>query len=401
MNVAFTWSGIETLSESPEYFSDAFKEGIHGSVHRRRVLGDDMATSTPEDWLWGGPRRPIDMVLMLFVDERDSLDDAIRESSPPPEAMTRVAPIKARRLRDAQGREHFGFTDGISQPILEGSTDAERFPESMHVTALGEFVLGYHDAAGKASAIRTMPADRSRCLRCAVVPTFGMNGSYLVVRQLYQDVAELLEVPCPTEVSSTGDEIRRRRGNWRRRSSADGPTARRSCLMRIATTTSSGSARTPYGYGCPMGAHVRRANPRDSLGNTNLPFRRRNDHRILRRGRSYGNPPEGSCSRKTARIAAWCFSASTPTSSGSSSSSSRTGSTTRRLPVSATSAIRWSAAGAVRPHQLRHVHDREPSGADSSARFAPVRDGQGRTVLLHARLAGFAPSGGTEWPCLT
>ena len=46
-------------------------------------------------------------------------------------------------------------------------------------------------------------------------------------------------------------------------------------------------AEDPYGYGCPLGAHVRRANPRDSFENNNLPFEPANDHRILRRGRSY------------------------------------------------------------------------------------------------------------------
>ena len=43
----------------------------------------------------------------------------------------------------------------------------------------------------------------------------------------------------------------------------------------------------PDGFGCPLGAHVRRSNPRDALGfDGKLAFR----HRIIRRGMPYGPP---------------------------------------------------------------------------------------------------------------
>jgi deferrochelatase/peroxidase EfeB len=52
-----------------------------------------------------------------------------------------------------------------------------------------------------------------------------------------------------------------------------------------------------YGFGCPLGAHIRRANPRDSLPSrdgaepklkTGGLLKAVNAHRILRRGRKYG-----------------------------------------------------------------------------------------------------------------
>ena len=47
----------------------------------------------------------------------------------------------------------------------------------------------------------------------------------------------------------------------------------------------------PDGLKCPIGAHIRRANPRDALGFEGATVRR---HRIIRRGRPYGPPlPEG------------------------------------------------------------------------------------------------------------
>ena len=45
-----------------------------------------------------------------------------------------------------------------------------------------------------------------------------------------------------------------------------------------------------HGFSCPIGSHIRRANPRDSLGpDAKTAFNSAKRHRILRRGRSYGH----------------------------------------------------------------------------------------------------------------
>jgi deferrochelatase/peroxidase EfeB len=47
-----------------------------------------------------------------------------------------------------------------------------------------------------------------------------------------------------------------------------------------------------FGFKCPIGAHVRRSNPRDTLGPDGpTALKTANRHRILRRGRSYGHRP--------------------------------------------------------------------------------------------------------------
>jgi Dyp-type peroxidase family len=111
------------------------------------------------------------------------------------------------------------------------------------------------------------------------------------VRQLYQDVAEFWRsmadrslVGGRRDLQAANQLAAKIVGRW-----PDGTP-----LVPYANRDDNefGFGEDPYGYGCPIGAHVRRANPRDSLGNTNLPFTRRNDHRILRRGRSYGDPPK-------------------------------------------------------------------------------------------------------------
>jgi Dyp-type peroxidase family len=170
--------------------------------------------------------------------------------------------------------------DGISQPILQGSRDAERYPESVHLTALGEIVCGYRNADGEESAAPALKG-------CT---DFGRNGTYLVLRQLAQHVSEF----------------------WRfvyRASNASGANAKETAEALAAKVVGRwpdgtplppytsrddnefGFAEDPHGYGCPLGSHIRRANPRDAFINTNLPAANPltlNRHRVLRRGRSYG-----------------------------------------------------------------------------------------------------------------
>jgi len=195
-----------------------------------------------------------------------------------------------------KSREHFGFTDGISQPILEGTFDAERFPDSIHLTALGEVVLGYPNAFGIALGQsdpvgRTDPLPALRRLPMVDdVASFGRNGSYLVLRQLAQDVEAFRRYIVAQTGSGHHEDPPAQQlaakmiGRWR-----DGTP-----LVPYATVDDNEFVYgdDPYGGGCPVGAHVRRANPRDALLNTGRPFRPRNEHRILRRGRSYGPPPD-------------------------------------------------------------------------------------------------------------
>ena len=58
-------------------------------------------------------------------------------------------------------------------------------------------------------------------------------------------------------------------------------------------------ASDPHGFACPVGSHIRRANPRDSLAaDPAAALRLANRHRLLRRGRPYVRPvPEGAAQK--------------------------------------------------------------------------------------------------------
>jgi Dyp-type peroxidase family len=284
VNVALTAEGLvalcgnsasgslDDLAGQLRGFSYPFVEGIAGRAHRSRILGNT-GDSAPDTWEWGGPDTPVHVLLMLFAPTDDGLRRLIADASPPAQAMIERTPRLPATLsiKEAERREHFGFTDGISQPILAGTPDAERFPDSPHLTALGEFVLGYADQINS----NTAPPPLGRC------DNFGDDGSYLVLAQYEQDVEGFWQfmddATCARGAVETGaaECLAEKIVGRRRDGTALVPYVNRE-------DNDFDFSEDPFGYGCPLGSHVRRSNPRDfSAGSANR-------HRILRRGRSYG-----------------------------------------------------------------------------------------------------------------
>src|ERR671918_141582 len=190
VNVAFTASGLSKLglpSAVVEGFSFEFRDGMT-SAHRRRVLGD-LEDHAPETWVWGGPATPgIDVLVMAYGRDESELDAALRDIVTTSSGVSPVASLQTVALTD---REHFGWHDGISQPVIEGMNHAGA---ASNTVKAGEFILGYPNEYGlfadSPSVDRSLPGasllpDDPRGTGGA---DLGRNGSYLVLRQLSQDV---------------------------------------------------------------------------------------------------------------------------------------------------------------------------------------------------------------------
>jgi deferrochelatase/peroxidase EfeB len=219
-------------------------------------------------------------------------------------------------------KEHFGFTDGIGDPVFEGQhpqeTMAQRVvgqgkltPEQTWVPlATGEFLLGYPDEAQEIPGA-AMPLDFSR------------NGTFLAYRKLHQNVVAFREYIAATAVSyaavtgltpEQADATLRAKmaGRWsdgvplvvaptyaawedfRQRMTAMAEEEINNHLVNFTY------ASDPDGAKCPFSAHLRRANPRDMLDPTpsasatpGAPPRGssvlNNRRRLLRRGLPYGS----------------------------------------------------------------------------------------------------------------
>jgi Dyp-type peroxidase family len=133
----------------------------------------------------------------------------------------------------------------------------------------------------------------------------GRNGSYLVLRQLEQDVAGFhgyLDRATRDEAGNSDPQAAERLGakivgRW--------PSGAPLVLDPERDDPEHGNrndfgyhATDPDGLACPIGAHVRRANPRDSLDpkpGTEASVAINHRHRILRRGRGFlTEDPDGT-----------------------------------------------------------------------------------------------------------
>lgn len=307
LNLALTAQGLAALglsSDTLRTFPPAFIEGM-SSFRRSRILGD-VGLSQPRHWRWGGQETPVHVLLLIYGEAEDEIErEKQRWRAPTDAGVTEILTLDAGRQPD--GREHFGFMDGIGQPVVAGSGRLQRqLNRTGHATELpvGEFVLGYRNVYGEPSLGPTVDAaldPHSALPRSDIVPgrrDLGLNGTYLVFRQLSQDVPAFWKF-----VSEAGAAL------WP--NDPNGPTR---VAAKMVGRWPSGAPLTLYpdadphaeppepiendfgyaegdahGLACPLGAHIRRANPRDARGPDPKAARESaNRHRLLRRGRSYG-----------------------------------------------------------------------------------------------------------------
>jgi Dyp-type peroxidase family len=315
LNLALTASGLDKLGLPPETvagFSLEFLEGMT-SAHRSRLLGDQGAAA-PEHWSWGTPDGPdVDALLLLFAPDEVTLSSALRRQRSVL-AANGVREVVVLETEDIGRGEHFGFRDGLSQPAMAG---VGRTAPPMHTVAPGEFLLGYANEHGQLPRSPVVPTadDPSDVLPRGPeggAHDFGRNGSYLVVRTLAQDVGEFWRY---ADRMTHGDPVARTAlaarmvGRW----PSGAPLTRSPDVDRpeLAEDNDFGyHADDEAGLGCPLGAHVRRTNPRDSLPpkpgtSDSIDVGKR--HRLIRRGRTFGPPvtpeaaigeePEGATER--------------------------------------------------------------------------------------------------------
>ena len=318
LNLAVTYTGLQALGVPDDVlltFSFPFIDGMH-SDRRARILGDSGA-NVPSAWQWGNAANPVDMVLLLYAVDEPTIDahELAQVARAVANGLTVVQkPLRAGRQPDS--KEHFGFNDGVGQPTIQGTDTYKRqLARTGHATGLapGEFLMSHEDAYG---TIAPSPVVAASLDPHAILPPaieadprdaakkekphdLGRNGSYLVFRQLEQDVAGLWRfldeltraggVSRPAEMDKLGAKFV---GRWRSgtplidapdRDTWDDPET-------LNTTNSFDYAKDPHGFACPIGSHIRRANPRDSLGpDHDTGILTSNRHRLLRRGRSYGH----------------------------------------------------------------------------------------------------------------
>jgi deferrochelatase/peroxidase EfeB len=324
LQLAFTYAGLRAL-ELPDdiaaAFSMEFVDGMSGNPNRSQRLGD-VGPNDATQWQWGAAGRIPHVAVFLYAlpGRLEAWQEAVElQLEPGFELTARLA------TSDMGGLEPFGFVDGISQPKLDWDReravlDAKQL-SYLNVSCLGEYLLGYPNeyALYTPRPLLDLARDTRDLLPLAEdaphKKDFGRNGSYVVLRQLRQDVSGFWQAL---------DRYAGGRADLRARLSASlvGRTLQGEPLVGLLHEDIAGnvSKSAPdlnaftyrsdsQGQRCPLGAHIRRTNPRNAdlppggcgwLGRLIRTLGLSSEaraldlvastrfHRLLRRGREYG-----------------------------------------------------------------------------------------------------------------
>jgi Dyp-type peroxidase family len=283
VTVAFTWNGLRALGvdeASLATFPEEFKQGM---AARASVLGD-IGKDHPDNWVGGLASPDLHAIVILFARDSAERGRCVTEHD---RLVAQCDGVEVLSTLDLEAippfdyaHEHFGYRDRISEPVIEEYADALS-PGSGPPLKAGEFILGYPDEAGPGPTLPT-PEILSR------------NGSFMAYRRLQEHVGAFRQFlkehgSTPEEQELIAAKLMGRWGSGAPLVLAPNEDDPALGADPLRNNNFNYKEMDPYGYAVPLGAHIRRMNPRDTAENMN---RRR---MIFRRGATYGPPlPEGA-----------------------------------------------------------------------------------------------------------
>jgi deferrochelatase/peroxidase EfeB len=282
VTIGFTWNGLRALGvheASLATFPEDFRQGM---AARAEILGTT-GGNHPSHWVGGLATADLHAIAILFARDVAERERCRQEHE---RYLVQCEGVELRSSLDLEAlppfdhaHEHFGYRDRISQPVIEG-TGVEPTPSSGPPIKPGEFFLGYPDEDGPPAG---MPQPE-------IVSRNGSYAAYLMMEEHVGAFRDFLrehgETPEQQELMAA-----KLMGRWRSGAplvlapDTDDPSLGADLQRNNAFTFAD---MDPHGYGCPLGAHIRRMNPRDTAVNMNR-------RKMIRRGGTYGPPlPEGA-----------------------------------------------------------------------------------------------------------
>jgi Dyp-type peroxidase family len=292
LNLGITWPGmiaLELRDRVPTLSFKSFGAFVAGAAERAALVGD-IGPSAPANWIGGFGTGADHVLLTLHAISPDALTtysdrltslfaqgDAFRE-------IWRHDGAALMETRDGQSvptsKVHFGYTDGISQTTIRGGP--ERYPRDHQIACEPWLFVLLHEAENY-----FVPEP----------PELGLNGSFAVFKMAETDV-----VGFESFLQSNRDKIdpellaAKMCGRWRNgvplvlSPDTDSPPGgiAPDKLNDYDYVNADGTG-DPKGIRCPVGAHMRRINPRGQpVTGQGQPGGSNNTHRLIRRGMPYG-----------------------------------------------------------------------------------------------------------------
>jgi len=292
LNVGITWPGLialEIKDRVPTLSFKSFSAFVAGAADRAGLVGDTGA-SAPQNWIGDFGKGSDHVLVTLHAISPDSMKfysdrlvgmfcegDSFRE-------IWRTDGMAWIEMKDGKpeftSKVPFGYTDGISMTTIRGGP--ERYPLD-HQQPCEPWLFVLQDEAENYFVPQP--------------PELGRNGSFAVFKMIMTDV-----VGFENFLQSNKDHIdpellaAKICGRWRNgvplalSPETDSPPGGIPLqqLNDYEYVNADGSG-DPKGLRCPVGAHMRRINPRGQpVTGQGQPGGSNNTHRLIRRGMPYG-----------------------------------------------------------------------------------------------------------------
>ena len=292
LNIGITWPGmlaLEIKDHVPSISFNSFGAFTAGAAERAKLVGDT-GPSAPQNWI-NAFGKGSDHVLMtlhaLSPDAMKSYSDRLSALLAEGNAFREIwrqDGMALMEMKDGQPvptfRVHFGYTDGISMTTIRGGP--EKYPPD-HQQPCEPWLFVLRDEAENSF----VPEPRE----------LGLNGSFAVFKMIVTDVVGF-ENFLQSNKNKIDPELLAAKicGRWRNgvplalSPDTDSPPGGipPEQMNNYEYVNADGSG-DPRGLRCPVGAHMRRINPRGQpVTGQGQPGGSNNTHRLIRRGMPYG-----------------------------------------------------------------------------------------------------------------
>lgn len=294
LNLGFTWPGMIALEVNDRVPTLSFKSfgAFTAGAAARAVLVGDTGPGGPENWVGEFGKSSEHVLVTLHAISPEAMTaysarlsalfaegDAFRE-------IWRGDGMALVEMKDGQpnftAKVHFGYTDGIGLTTIQGGP--ERYPED-HQKACEPWLFVLLNEAEN----YIVPEPKE----------LGLNGSFAVFKIIETDVVGF-ENFLQSNKEKIDPELLAAKmcGRWRNgvplalSPETNNPSGGIAIdqLNNFEYVNADGSG-DPKGLRCPVGAHIRRINPRGQpVTGQGHPGGSNNTHRLIRRGLPYGPP---------------------------------------------------------------------------------------------------------------
>lgn len=336
-NIAFTYEGLKAL-DLPERSLKGFPVDFTMGMKARHSILGDTGISDPSHWdeIW--QQGKVHAWISINACDAPTIHQQFADLQTLLSTFPNIELLSGHRgpngatlnYQDASAvfengepsaKEHFGFTDGISNPYFEGcGNDESRLPGrgklmrngTWKPLATGEFILGHPDEAREYP-----PAPEPKLL--------SRNGTFMVYRKLHENVDTFARYVDELAKDFDGSKallMAKMSGRWPDNGAplvlANSDAEKAALDKHYAELKEKAKSGDEYdvfryqklrqqwidftfkddasGSKCPVGAHIRRTNTRGSLETEEEAFARPgalvDRRRLLRRGLPYGGIDE-------------------------------------------------------------------------------------------------------------